>query len=61
MRRRPFVGALVFAGLVAVVLIASVLGSAPASHRPGPLELTIQLLVLVVAALLVAGRVRRRR
>lgn len=61
MPRRPMLGAIAFAGLVAGVLVASVIGSGPGGHSPGVLELTIQLLILGGAVLLIAGRVRRRR
>lgn len=60
MRRRPLMIALAFAAFLAAVLVVSLLGSAPGGHRPGGLELAIQLVVVAVAIVLIAGAVRRR-
>ncbi len=60
MHRRPLLVAIAFAGLVVGVLVASVIGSAPGGHQPGAVEWIIQVVVLLGAALLVAGRVRRK-
>ncbi len=59
MGRRPIVGAAVFAGLVAGVLVATIIYSGP-GHRPSVLEWTVQLVILAGAVLIIADRVRRK-
>jgi hypothetical protein len=59
LRKGPFVIAAVIGGAALAFLIPLVLGATPGGHRAGAVELTIQVLVLVGAFLLVAGRVAR--
>jgi hypothetical protein len=58
-RRRPLLGALAFIGLAAAFLVALVLGSAPGGYQATAVEWTIQVLILVGALLMVAGRAAR--
>jgi hypothetical protein len=58
MRQRAAVGALLVAGL-AIGTAVALLGWAPGAHQPSVGEWLIQAALLVGAAIIVAGRVRK--
>lgn len=59
MRKGPLAVAVVIGGLAIAILVALVFVATPGGHHAGAVELAIQVLVLVGALLLVAGRVAR--
>jgi hypothetical protein len=59
LRKGPLVVAVITGGLAVTFLVALVLGVTQGGHQAGAVELAIQVLVLVGAFLLVAGRVAR--
>jgi len=58
-RRHPLFGAVALVGVAAAFLVAIVLASAPGGHRATAVAWTIQVLILVGALLMVAGRAAR--
>ena len=59
MRQGAVVGVLVLTGL-AIGIVVALLGWAPGGHQPSVGEWLIQAALLVGAAVIVAGRVRRK-
>ena len=59
MRRHPLLGALTLVVLAAAFLVAVLLGLAPGGHQATAAEWTIQVLILVGAMLMLAGRAAR--
>jgi hypothetical protein len=59
LRRPHLLGALAFIGLAAAFVVAMVLGSAPGGHQATAVEWTVEILILVGAFLMVAGRAAR--
>ena len=59
MRLRPALGALAVIGVAAAFLVAIVIGSAPGGHQATAVAWTIQILILLGAILMLAGRAAR--